>query len=157
MKKLNFLALLALILVLPATALAVPTTLGDILGYPGLAYTDTGAEYVRLTDTDGINDDATAFLLLEDAGFRNENSFGIYSFTTDAYGLTKLGKTLEVFNGLASPGLFSSVTLAFDINAGTVTNQATDVTAEIGTTFGFYISTPQNFTYYSHTEHCHKN
>jgi len=137
------------VFLLAGSAMAVPTTLHDILGYPGTeAYTDTGAEDVYLTDT--ANGDATAFLILELSGVANENTFGIYDFTVDYQGNVGLVDTLEVFSGPASP--ISEVTLAFDLGAGTVTNPITGVSANIDTTFGFYLTSPEGrgATYYSH-------
>ncbi len=150
MKKLLLLALSTLILVLPATALAVPTNLGDILGWEGTdAYKDTGAEYVMLTDTDGTKDDVTAFLLLELAGYDGQNTLGIYGFTTDGDNVI-LGNTLEVFKGTDSA--IKSVTLQFNLLDGTVTKSSTNESAKIGTSFGFYITTPEgaDTTYYTH-------
>ena len=150
MKKLLFLATFALLLTQPISALATPTTLKDILGYTGTeAYTDKGSEYVVLTDTDGTNDDAVAYLLLEIAGYAGQNKLGIYGFSTAGTTVT-LGNTLEVFSGPDSP--YDSTTLKFDLSAGTVTNSSSGQTAAIGPKFGFYISTPQDngYTYYTH-------
>lgn len=150
MKKLLLPALLTLLLALPAGALAAQLTLHDILGYPGTQkYADTKAEYVQLSDKDGTTDDATAFLLLESAGFANANTLGIYGFSSDGNTLT-LGQTLEVFSGPDSR--YDSATLRFDLAAGTVTNQSTGLSAYIGPMFGFYITTPQDkgYTYYTH-------
>ena len=143
-------SVLALFL-LAGSAMAIPTTLHDILGYPGTdAYTDTGAEEVYLADT--ANGDATAFLILELTGDANYNTFGIYDFTVDDQGNVGLGDTLEVFSGPASPT--SEVTLAFDLGAGTVTNESTGESRNIDTTFGFYLTSPEGrkleATYYSH-------
>jgi hypothetical protein len=113
----------------------------------GRKYYDTGAESVVLTDTDGVKDDATAFLLLELAGYKDANKFGIYSFTGNGTTVA-LGNTLEVFKGPDSP--ISAITLAFDLKAGTVTNSDTGLSAFIGKNFGFYISTPDNNTFYTH-------
>lgn len=113
----------------------------------GYKYYDTGAESVVLTDADGYNDDATAFLLLELAGFANSNTFGIYGFTANGSAVT-LGNTLEVFKGTDSS--ISAVSIAFNLAAGTATNSATGISAYIGKNFGFYISTPQDQTYYTH-------
>lgn len=141
-------SVLALFL-LAGSAMAVPTTLHDILGYPGTeAYTDTGVEWVYLSDT--ANNDATAFLILELTGAANDNTFGIYDFTADCQGNVVVVDTLEVFSGAASP--ISEVTLAFDLGAGTVTNESTGDSANIDTTFGFYLTSPEGrgVTYYSH-------
>lgn len=113
----------------------------------GNKYYDTGAESVVLTDTDGYKDDATAFLLLELAGYAGANKFGIYSFTGTGTSVV-LGNTLEVFKGPDSP--LSAVTLEFNLAAGTVKNSVTGLSALIGKNFGFYISTPDNNTFYTH-------
>ncbi|GBC59232.1 hypothetical protein DENIS_0168 [Desulfonema ishimotonii] len=139
---------------------AMAITLYDVLDYdevnnvnhPEYAetskYTDTGAEAASLTDTDASQDDSTAFLFLEAAGFAVDNTFGIYGYT-ETSGVVTVTNTLEVFAGSDSPLI--STTLEF--NNGTVTNNATGTTASIGNTFGFYITTPENngYTYYSHT------
>ncbi len=125
---------------------ALALNLTDILGYGD--YEATGAEAFALNDTDGSSDDATAFLLLESAGYRNGNRLGIYDYDVVG-GNVVVGNTLEVFNGPASP--ITSITLAFDIDAGTVTNTGTGLSAEIDTTFGFYLAAADGNTYYSHT------
>ncbi len=132
-------------------AMADPTSLYDIVGYDGTqGYFDTGAEFLVLDDTDGTNDDSTAFLFLENAGFADYNTMGIYGFTNTA-GVITVGETLEVFAGVDSPVI--STTMAFDLLSGTVTNQYTGDSANIGTEFGIYITTPEDdgYTYYSHT------
>ena len=139
------------VFLLAGSAMAVPTTLGDILNeveYPGTgAYTDTGGEGVCLIDT--ANNDVTAFLMLElTTDYVDSNRFGIYDFTVDYQGNVVLGDTLEVFSGLDS--MLSDVTLAFDLNAGTVTNPITGDSAYIDTTFGFYLMNPPGDTWYSH-------
>ena len=155
--KILIFLILAVFLV-AGSAIAVPTTLYDILGpydtdsiYEGTkGYYDTGAEYVFLTDTDGNNDNAVAYLFLEAAGFANTNTFGIYGFTMVDDKVVD-GEMLEVFNGLKSP--ISSAALEFDIGAGTVKNSITNDISNIGTTFGFYLyCAEQDKFYYSHPE-----
>lgn len=121
-----------------AHALTIDPT-ARTLSANGYLYADSGAELVALTDTDGLNDDSTVFLMLELAGFAGANTLGIYNPLTFA--------TLEVFAGVDSPT--TSTTLAFDLAAGTVTNTSTLASAFIGSTFGFYITTPENQTYYT--------
>ena len=147
MRKLSAVLLIVCVFFLSGNAMAL--SLYDITGLNGTGdYYDTGAESAILTDTDGNNDDATAFLFFEYAGFASKNTFGIYSFEKDGTSINLLD-TLEVFNGPDSPT--TSVTLAFDLDAGTVFNQSNNLSANIGANFGFYITTPQNYTYYSHT------
>jgi len=131
----------AVILLLPSFASAISigaggATLTGATLTGTTTYTDTGDSLARLSDVDGGNDDATAFLFLEIAAFAPLNTMGIYEPGSP-------GTRLEVFDGPASPSPLTSTTLKFDIGAGTVTNQSTGVTASIGTTFGFYLTTPQ--------------
>ena len=153
LKKLGLVAAIftVFMFVMVGNAMAVPT-LYDILGYSGTGgYVDTGAEAVILTDTDGNQDDAVAYLILEDAGYAETNAFGIYGFTVESDGTITISNTLEIFAGSDYP--IDSATIAFDILTGTVTNQATGETADIGTTFGFYIEVNETGnTYYSHTD-----
>ena|SRR4030042_5134803 len=129
-----------------ASALTIDS---NTLSSNGYIYYDTGSEAVYLTDADGTNDDATVFLFLEYAGFADYNTFGIYGFEVDSNGNITVDNTLEVFAGSDSP--LTSTTLEFDVANGTVTNPSSDITVDIGTTFGFYLTTPQGYTYYSHT------
>lgn len=112
---------------------------GGVLTAGTQTYYDTGAELVVLSDTDGTGDDSTVFLVIEDAGYAGLNVLGIY----DAY---DADAKLEVFGGPASP--ITDVTLKFDLDAGTVTNQSTGDIANIGTIFGFYLTSPEG-TFYS--------
>lgn len=137
-----------------APALTIDGGLGT-LNASGTVYHDHNLEAARLIDTDGVSDNATAFLFLEMAGFAPENEFGIYGYD-DTGGVVTLGETLAVFSGSASP--ITSRVLAFDLAAGTVTEESSGATANIGKKFGFYLATPQNGVdcspnciYYSHT------
>lgn len=146
-----------LILLASQVAYAAPANLEEITGISGTSiYTDMGGQAVQLIDTDGVDDDATAFLFFELAGFASTNSFGIYDYSTDGMGGILLGNTLEVFNGASSP--LTSVTLSFNFDSGTgtwtVTNQTTNITENIDDTFGFYLEAPQNgvgTVFYTHT------
>ncbi len=144
---------------LASFAFAIPSNLHDITGIDGTEiYTDNGGEAAQLTDYDGVNDDLTAFLMLEIAGWASTNKFGIYEYTTAADGTVTSGATLEIYAGADDPG--TSVSLHFDLAAGTVTNQTTSASAIIDDTFGFYIETVEGdwngmtfpaATFYSHT------
>ena len=149
--------MMAAVALLTVGAMAVPVTLHDILGYAGTEkYKDTHAEAVMLTDTDGFNDDATAFLFLEVAGFKDNNAFGIYSYSVDALGVVTVIDQLEVFSGSAEA--ITSATIHFDLAAGVATHASTNETANIGKKFGLYLSNTKNdpgdgivgFTWYSH-------
>lgn len=150
----------AIVFIFSGFAFAVPTTLYDILkadtskDWTGTEkYTDTAAESVVLDDTDGNEDDVTAFLFLEIAGYKAKNAFGIYGFDYDASGNVVLVDDLEVFPGAAYAN-GPSVTLRFDLLNGKVTNQTTTQTATIGRNFGFYLDSPDRSgtRFYSHTE-----
>lgn len=151
MKKSYVIALTTfLVFCLVETVWALPANLGDILNNSAAAkYMDTGAEAVILTDTDGINDDATVFLLLELAGYAGTNTVGIYGYSYDANSNVVLGNTLQVFAGADSQ--YDSATLAFDLAAGTVRNSYTNIVANIGSIFGFYLSTQDGYTFYTHS------
>jgi len=116
----------------------------------GDKFYDTGAQSVSLTDTDGKNDDITAFLMLELAGYAGTNRFGIYGFTQTGTTIT-LGDKLEVFVGADTAPV--STTLAFNLLAGTVENTYTHEIANIGRNFGFYIDSSERSgggTFYTH-------
>ncbi len=144
MKKLGLTLVMAMmaVMLVAGGAWALPSTLYDILGYEGTqVYTDTGAEAVVLTDNDGVEDDATAYLFLEAAGFRETNTFGIYGYSCDNNGNVVLGDMLEVFNGPSSA--LTSSTIAFDVNAGTAWMSESSNVYNIGPNFGFYLTTEQ--------------
>lgn len=157
MKKLALLLFVSLFAV-SGTAWAIPTTLSDVMGNSLYGdYRDTGAEAVVLTDTDGFQDDATAYLLLEIAGYKNTNAFGIYGFSMDANDNVVLGDTLQVFAG--ADNAITSTTMFFDVQNGLVSVGKNQDTGELinpidlgGITFGFYLdvnATGQR--YYSHS------
>jgi hypothetical protein len=153
MKGLKILLLTILtVFLFGGNSFAVPSSLGDILGNSSYnSYYDTGAESVILTDRDGYNDDATAFLFIENAGYATLNTFGIYDFTMSDTGVVTRGNMLEIFNGAANPSFPSNnITIAFNLTTGTATNTSTHISANIDDTFGFYISSPDGM-FYSHT------
>ncbi len=152
MKKIKVLLLTFLsVFLLTSVASALPSDLYDITGIDGTqGETDQGYQAFSLIDTDLTGDTATAFLLLEIAGFKDDNIFGIYGYTDDGSGNITLGETLDIFQGSASA--ISSATLEFDVSAGTVSLRGGTTSAFISADhFGFYISTPQNNTFYTQT------
>ncbi|MEP2607904.1 hypothetical protein, partial [Marinobacter sp.] len=94
------------------------------------AFYDTGKAHAQLTDTDGDKDSAGAFLLFEFAGFANINNFGIYDPNDSS-------QTLQVFSGTDSSNLNENSKVNFDLDAGTA--KTAYGTANIGSTFGFYL------------------
>ena len=127
-----------LMLVFSSMTMALPMTLGDITGNPAHTETDTTDELFQLTDTSGVLDDATAFLMFEMAGNADYNSFGIY----DAYG------SLEIFGGSVDP--LSAATLSWDVGTGQVGILGTGASATIDSTaFGFYIDTRNDGRFFS--------
>lgn len=116
----------------------------------GDKFYDTGEQSVELTDTDGVKDDATAFLMLELAGYANTNKFGIYGYTQSGTTITK-GDMLQVFDGTDS--VYTSAKLEFNLLSGTVKNLSNNDTANIGRKFGFYIDSSAGSgggTFYTH-------
>jgi len=97
----------------------------DTLGEGG--FYDLGASFASLNDVDGTQDSAGAFLLFEFAGFANVNSFGIYD-------VQNTSQMLQVFSGAEAGG---GRQVEFDLDAGTA--QTVYGTANIGSTFGFYL------------------
>jgi len=112
---------------------------------------DVGAsvhEEFLLTDTSGVDDDATAFLLFEFADNANSNSFGIYEIGFDVGDIDAgKNKSLEIFDGSVSPGFGTDVTLRWDTSTNDVT--ANGVTANIeDSRFGFWLNNGTT-TFYS--------
>jgi len=99
---------------------------------------DRGASFASLTDTDGDSDSAGAFLLFEFAGYANLNDFGIYN-------PNDISQTLQVFDGTDSTETNENSQVRFDLTAGTAATRYG--TANIGTTFGFYLQRNQNIFY----------
>lgn len=89
----------------------------------------------------------SATILLEIAGFANQNTFGIYD-AADA------SNRLQIFTGSAAPG--ASASLSFSAVSGgtsvavTINGQTTTtVTPFTGEAFGFYLTTPEGNTFAS--------
>jgi hypothetical protein len=142
--------LLMAVFLMAGSAMATPTSLADVLNNSDYSeYTDTGASAVVLTDADGTNDDATAFLLLEMAGFADRNTFGLYGYVVNDFGDVTLGNMLQIFKGTDSA--IKSKTLVFDVANGLVKLSSSSTWTDIGgIVFGFYITTPEQKTFYSH-------
>ena len=128
--------------VMTGTAFALPI-LSDLTGNSAHVETDTNDQAFYLTDTSGVQDDATAFLLFELAGNANYNSFGIVG-SDGIGGLTHL----EIFSASLAP--ITSATLSWDIGTDTVTNLSNSMSAIIDETlFGFYLDTKDDGLFYS--------
>ena len=121
---------ISLVLALAFTFSAHATlTLGSFTGDAAMTEVDVGDELFRLTDANGVADDATIFLLHLDTP-ATLSSFGIYDPLNPA-------NFLEVFNIGTSP--VTSATLSWDIGTNLVTNVATGNFATIDyNSFGFY-------------------
>lgn len=152
-----FLVLVCCGVLVAGTAMGAALSLGEILGKDEAHalnnYYDTGSEYALLNHTTD-SPSARAFLEFEFAGFADGNSFGIYDFTVDNDGTVNITATLEVFAGAASPNNDETAILEWNDDLTTVTtwiNNDTSFSAEIDSSFGFYMTTPQNKTWYSHT------
>lgn len=116
-----------LTLVAFATDTFATVQLGSILRNPALnGIIDSGQSYVSLDEGETT---LVASILIEEAGFANTNTFGIFDYSNPSV-------KLELFAGGDTPGDFITVTFDFD------TNQAWTDTANkvsIGSTFGFYL------------------
>jgi hypothetical protein len=90
---------------------------------------------------------SAATLIVEIAGFSNSNTFGIYD-------LNNPNNMIEVFGGSASSGAnaqidFTNTGSGYDV---TITQGSNSTTSAMSTdTFGFYITTPQSYTFFSDT------
>lgn len=118
---------------------SAPDTVDDCLADGTVANGD--AHWVTLSPT-------SATILLEIAGFANQNTFGLYDATNPA-------NRLQIFSGPQGPSTTASITFSAASGGGynvTVTigaNSWTTSTPFVGTAFGFYLRTPQNNTFYS--------
>lgn len=99
----------------------------DWSAYAG--YTDTGAEWVSLTDTDGNSDSSTSALqfALGDYTLNSYLTFGIFDVTDGAK------EYLALFN--TNGGI--AATVQFNLSAGTASFNGT--TIQTDGTFGFYL------------------
>jgi len=99
----------------------------EITGYEGTQGI-VSSDYEKLNTTKA----ETVFqILLEDAGYCDENIFGIYSFT-DIDGMITVDVMHQIFKGADVPGSEKNI-------------------SGINSEIGFYLTTPQGYTYYSHT------
>ncbi|WP_168203178.1 PEP-CTERM sorting domain-containing protein [Marinobacter fonticola] len=126
----------------------MPTDLADLktdsgdqvfADVPDGKYSDTGASYVTLTDTDGDLDDTNVTLLAEYANLASGNSFGIFDQNT--------GEELELFTG--GTDINTSATVTFDLATGLATNLTTGNQVQLGNVFGFYIDNGNGNKYFS--------
>ncbi len=141
-----------------ASACLTPPTLDNVLSDGGGSVlvtnmnlltdvVESGQNYVALTDLT-TPQTAVATLLLEAAGYANQNQLGIYNYNGDGVAPSS-SEMLLLFNGSATAP--SSATIQFDLNTGTAwydhnSNgiQDVDETASVGTTFGFYLISPDS-------------
>lgn len=140
------------LLLIPGSASAVPT-LGDVLNGSSWdnpvfdSVNDNNAESAVLTDVDGIGSHATAFLVVEFAGYAPYLTFGIYDYVLNPDSTVTLGDKLELFAGSNSP--LTTRTVYFNFLTGEAS--ANGATANIDQTFGFYLGVPNTGnTFYSH-------
>ncbi|QCF26305.1 PEP-CTERM sorting domain-containing protein [Hydrocarboniclastica marina] len=137
MNKINKLALSAALTLGFAHFASAAPILDDVLSsYPDVR--DNHGAYVQLTDTDGEKDDIVAGLILENAGFAANNSFGLFKrgdFTNQ----------FEVFAGSDTPSS-DRVTLVFKDN-GSVWADGVEKAADFGTLFGFYLKRGDSIWY----------
>jgi hypothetical protein len=107
--------------------------------YPGLP--DTGAAYVTLGADAG---NSLATLIIEEAGFRDNNAFGIYDLSSGRI------RMLELFEG--SDDALQSVQVNFLDGYAWIDGMKDQTITSMGTTFGFYLQNKINCesgTFYS--------
>jgi hypothetical protein len=158
MKRLLIVLVLCLVTALAnsASASIVPPTLDEVVNgsmlvtdmslLTGIAH--SGQSYVSLTD---LTKPATAVatILLESAAYAGKNQLGIYNY--NGLGVApSASQMLVLFKGSAAAP--SSATVEFDLAGGLAwydrnSNSVRDAgeTASIGTTFGFFLISPDNY------------
>ena len=160
MKRLTvFLAICSSFMVATSVmATTVPPTLDTVLSDEGgsvlvtdmgllTGITECGQSYVHLTDLTAP-ETIVATILLEAAGYAQQNQLGIYNY--NGAGVAPLvSEMLLICHGTdAAP---RSATIQFDLSGGTAwydrnsnSTQDPGETASIGTTFGFYLNSPDS-------------
>lgn len=119
------------------TAVEAEVSLWD--RYPGIP--DTQAAYVTL-GTDAGNSLAT--LIIEEAGFRDHNAFGIFDLSDGQI------RMFELFEGSDDP--YQSVRVNFLNGCVWIEGRKESTITQLGTTFGFYLANlvdSQSGTFYS--------
>ncbi len=140
--KIKILLIVFSILLLGTCSVLALPTLYDLTGDPDdIGIVDTGAEFAYVIDTD---DPTVATIIIENAGYADQNTFGIFDPGDPS-------EKLKVFSGYHDPG--DSKTIIFDVINGQAWIQPffpwiTPDKKDIGTTFGFYLTSPED-TYYS--------
>jgi hypothetical protein len=127
--KINKISVTVGVLILAAFAIDTFATvqLGPILRNPALNdIADSGHSYESLDEGERS---VVASILIEEAGFANTNTFGIFDYSNPVV-------KLELFARGDTPGAFITVTFDFDNNQAW-TDTANKVS--IGSTYGFYI------------------
>lgn len=120
--------------------------------------TECGQSWVKLPTT-SASQIVEMTILLEEALYMNENQFGIYNYNGSGVA-PSASEMLLVFDG--NDGLGDSAEINFDLLAGTAwydrnsnSIKDNDETVQIGSTFGFYLISPDigccisNPTFYS--------
>lgn len=91
---------------------------------------------------------SSATILLEIAGFANQNSFGLYDVANPS-------NRFQIFSGPQGPGTNALISFVaagsggYDVTVTIGTSSWTTSTPFVGTAFGFYLSTPQGNTFFS--------
>lgn len=112
--------------------------MASMVSLASAVYVDTEAEYLTLTDTDGINDSIFSIAWGCVNNTTQQYEIGIYSFFIDDAGNTELDKMLRMIDYTTPNTLGVSMgTISFDLASGVATNNLGD-TANIGKDFGIY-------------------
>ena len=99
------------------------------------------AHWVTLSPT-------SATILLEIAGFANQNRFGLYDAANP-------NNRIQIFSGPQGPGATAAITFTaaagggYNVTVTIGTSSWSTSTPFVGTAFGFYLRTPQNNTFFS--------
>jgi hypothetical protein len=108
---------------------------------------ECGESYVYLTDLTPP-ETAVATILLEAAGYAQQNEFGIYNYNGDGV-VPSASEMLVIMQG--TDAMPRSATIQFDLAGGIAwydrnSNSVQDAgeTATIGSTFGFYLNSPDS-------------
>ncbi len=107
--------------------------------YPGIP--DTGAAYVTLGADAG---NSLATLIIEEAGFQDNNAFGIYDLSSGRI------RKLELFEGSDDP--VQSVQVNFLDGYAWIDGMKNQTITRMSTTFGFYLQNkinPESGTFFS--------
>lgn len=153
MKKLSLITAGAILGLSSAAAYSTPMSLGSIMGN-NVPYTDSGASYVQLTDTDGYQDSAFATLLHTDSSTVKPTSLGIFSYGDKSnrlqlFGPNTAANTTNSKNRIWFDESKNLVTTAGPLNGPNSVSCSNVACSSISPKFGFYMTDAKGDTWYS--------